>query len=127
MINTENCPTTIEYEYYLPVLPNGFEMVEHGSLSFTVYTKYKNNMSGQEIVLSQCTKKTYDPHFDNEHHVFEEIEINSHSGLCMDLSDNEHFGAIVVWDNDDYILEIDSNLSKNDLLDLAKSAKVLEN
>ena len=63
VINTENCPETIEYEYYLPILPNGFEMVEHDSLSFSVYTKYRNSISGQEIVLSQCTKKMFDPHY----------------------------------------------------------------
>ena len=32
-----------------------------------------------------------------------------------------------MWDNDDYILEIDGNLPKDGLLELAKSAKVLEN
>lgn len=28
-VNTENCPATIEYECYLPELPEGFEMVKH--------------------------------------------------------------------------------------------------
>ena len=44
-INTENCPTTIEYEYYLPDLPEGFEMVAHYNISsFNVYTEYKNDI-----------------------------------------------------------------------------------
>ena len=37
-----NCPATIEYEYYLPELPEGFELVKHDSLSYNLYTLYEN-------------------------------------------------------------------------------------
>ena len=62
-----------------------------------------------------------------EDYGLEDIKINDHNGVCLNLSDKERFGARVVWDNDDYILEIDGNLPKDGLLELAKSAKVLEN
>ena len=126
-VNTENCPTTIEYEYYLSDLPDGFEMVEHDSLSFDVYTLYENTSSGQVITLSQCTKNKFSPRYNTEHHNFEEIEINGHSGVCLDLCNGECDGSIVIWDNGDYILEIAGNLPKNYLVNLAESAKVLEN
>lgn len=126
-VNTENCPTTIEYEYYLPNLPNGFEMVEHDSLSYEVYILYENTSSGQVITLSQYTKEKFTPHYNTEHNNFEEIVINNHHGIFIDFSDNEHFGSIVVWDNGDYILEMIGDLSKNHLVNLAESAKVLEN
>lgn len=126
-VDKENCPATIEYEYYLPELPDGFEMVKHDdSLSFYVYTLYENKF-GQVITLTQSTKEMFDAHYSTERHDFEEIEINGHGGLCMDLSDNEHFGAIVVWDNGDYILELYGNLSKNELIFLAENAEFLEN
>ena len=32
----------------------------------------------------------------------------------------------VIWDNGEYVLEISSNLSKNELLDLCRSTKVKE-
>lgn len=122
--NKENCPTTIEYEYYLPELPEGFEMVEHDdSMSFYVYTLYENGLSGQIITLTQFTKEAFDVHYNTEHHDFGEIEINGHSGLCLDFSD----GSILIWDNGDYILELDGNLSKNELIFLAENTKVLEN
>ena len=74
-VNTEDCPTTIEYEYYLSNLPDEFEMVEHDSLSFYVYTLYENTSSGQVITFSQYTKEKFTPHYNTEHNNFEEIEI----------------------------------------------------
>lgn len=124
-VNTENCPTTIEYEYYIPDLPDGFEMAEHDSSPSSVYIKYKNS-SGQVIVLSQYTKKKFAVHYDTEHQDFEEIEVNGHNGLCLDLSDDDSVGSIVVRDNDDYILELFGHFYKESFLTLAKSAKIFE-
>lgn len=126
-VNTENCPTTIEYEYYLSNLPDGFEMVEHDSLSFYVYTLYENTSSKQVITFSQYTKDKFTPHYNTEHDNFEEIEINGNNGVCLNFSDDEHFRSVVIWDNGDYILEIIGNLPKSHLIDLAESTKVLEN
>ncbi len=126
-INTENCPITIEYEYYLSNLPDGFEMVEHDSLSFYVYTLYENTSSGQVITFSQYTKEKFTPHYNTEHDNFEEIEFNGNNGVCLDFSDDEHFRSVVIWDNGDYILEIIGNLPKSRLIDLVESTKVLEN
>ena len=126
-VNIESCPTTIEHKYYLPDLPKGFELIESDSSSFDVYTLYLNNETKQTITLSQYTKNHFKPHYDTEHHNFEDVEINSHSGLCIDLSDDEHFCSMVIWDNDDYILELFGDLSKNQLVELAKTPEVSEN
>lgn len=126
-VDTENCLTAIEYKYYLPELPEGFEIVEHSSLSFCVNTLYENEFSGQIIKLSQYTKNNYKPHYNTERYDFEQIVINGHNGLCLDFSNDERVDSIVVWDNDDYVLEISGNLNKSSLFELAKSAKVLEN
>ena len=122
-INTKNCPTTIEYEYYLPDLPEGFELVEHDSLSYKVYYLFENELSGQTIMLSQYTKEKYSRHYNTEDYNFEEIEINNHKGIYIYFS--ESFRSIVIWDSKDYILELDGNLPKNEIIDLAKTAKIL--
>ncbi|MCM1299499.1 MAG: DUF4367 domain-containing protein [Firmicutes bacterium] len=124
---TENDPTTIEYEYYLPELPEGFEEIQHDSLSFCVVTLYKNRSTGKNISFSQCTKENFDGHFNTEQRDFEEIEINGHDALLLDLSDDDGEGAIVVWDNGDYVLEIFGELDKNIIIKLAESIEVLKN
>lgn len=126
-VDTENCPTTIEYEYYLPELPEGFEMVEHDSTWTDVYTLYEKKSSCQGITLTQKTKETFSTHYNTEHHDFEEIKINGHSGVCIDFSDSDHDSLIVIWDNGDYILELYGNLPKHELISLAENAKILEN
>lgn len=125
-INMENCPETIEYEYYLPVLPEGFEMVEQDLSVHKVYTPYENKQSGQVITLTQCVKKYYKFNYNTENFFFEEIEINGYKGLFINFDGNEYAHTIVVWDNDDYILELVGDLPKNAILELAKSTKILE-
>ncbi len=124
-VNTEGCPTTIEYEYYLPELPDGYEMVEQCSLSFIICTVYENKLSGQTLMFNQYVKNSFSPHYNTEYYTFEDVDINGHAGLCIDFSDDEHNSSIIIWDNGDYILELVGNLSKNDLAILAKSAKIL--
>ena len=126
-IDTENGLETIEYEYYLPDLPEGFEMAEHDVASFHMYAKYTNDLSGQTIMLSQWIKEKYSRHFNTEDNNFEEIEINGYNGICIYFSELEYVRSVVIWDNGDYILELEGNLPKNELVDLAKNAKVLEN
>lgn len=124
--NTENCPTTIEHTYYLSELPGDFEMVEQTLTQKSVFTQYENASSGQSITLIQCTKDSYNAHYNTEYRSFEEIDINGHAGMCLDFSDDEHFSTLIVWDNGDYILEIVGDFPKNYLVNLAKSAKVLK-
>ncbi len=125
-VNTENGLPTIEYKYYLPELPDGFEIVEQFSSQSDVYTLYKNEVSGQVISLYQHIKTGFAPHYNTEHHDLEEAEINGHGGLCIDFSDDEHDSCIVIWDNDDYILQLSGDLDKESLLTLAKNTKILE-
>lgn len=51
------------------------------------------------------------------------MNINGNASLCIDFGDNEFQRVVVVWDNGDYILELFGDLSKNQLIELAKTAK----
>lgn len=55
------------------------------------------------------------------------MNINGNAGLCIDFGDNEFQHVVVVWDNGDYILELSGDLSKNQLIELAKTAKDSKN
>lgn len=126
VINMENGLETIEYEYFLPNLPEGFEMIRRDSSSLHVFTLYMNEVSEQEITLTQYTKSHYKAHYNTEEYNFEKIVMNGHEAIHICFSDQEGFRSVVIWDNDDYILELFGDLSKNNILELAKSAKILE-
>lgn len=125
-VNTDNCPETIEKEYSLSELPYGFEKTVHNSSPFSASHIYENTTTGQTILFNQWAKPAFDSrHYNTENQKLEEIEINGHYGLCLDTSNGKSKFAEIVWDNGDYILEISENIAKNELIDLAKSTKVV--
>ena len=87
---------------------------------------FENTSTGQTILFNQWAKPAFDSrHYNTENQKLSEIEINGHYGLFLDTSTDEVNSFGVIWDNGDYILEISGNISKPDLLDLAKSTKVV--
>lgn len=125
VINTENCPSTIEDKYYLPCLPDGYEVLGTDSTPFYEWISYENPATEQTLTFCQFAKVSFDStHYDTENQKFQEININCHSGLCLDYSSQGYNYAVIVWDNGDYILELYGETSKNELYDLAKTAKV---
>jgi hypothetical protein len=128
VINTENCPATIEDKYYLPCLPDGYEVSGTDSTPFYEWISYENPATEQTLTFCQFAKASFDStHYDTENQKFEGININGHSGLCLDYSSQGYNYAVIVWDNGDYIFELFGECSKNELYDLAKTAKVIEN
>ena len=126
-INLENCPTVIEEKYYLPELPEGFDLISSNSTPYSETFIYENNQTGQTITFGQWTKPDFDStHYNTEKGELVEVEINGHSGVVLDTSNDTRNATNIIWDNGKYILELFGNLAKSDLLDLAKSAKLLE-
>ncbi|MGN0682961.1 MAG: DUF4367 domain-containing protein, partial [Oscillospiraceae bacterium] len=76
----------------------------------------------------QFVKTDFSPiHFNTEKCDFQEVDINGHCALLLDYSSiGEKFSG-VIWDNGDYVIELCGNLSKNQIIDLAKSTKIYEN
>lgn len=128
VINTDNCPPIIEEKYYLSDLLQDFELLDTDSTPFYENTSYKNKLTGQVIAFRQWVKTEYDSsHYNTEGQDFEEIEINGHYGICLDFSPKGHISSCVIWDNGDYIFELSGDLPKNELIDLAKTAKISKN
>jgi len=121
--NLENAPQTIEYEYALNAVPNGFEIIERISSPIAVYTLYKNKATNQTIALHQWVKSHYKPHVNTEHHDLEEIDINGNTGLCIDFSHDTCYHSLLFWDNGDYIIEISTDFDKECTIDLLKIHK----
>lgn len=123
-INLENCPQTIEYQYVLTNVPEGFELNETLSSTTSVYTLYSNELTGQFITIQQWVKTHYTPHYNTEKRTFEENEINGTTVLFIDLSSDKRNNSVLIWDNDDYIIEISADLDKNNTLDLLNITKL---
>lgn len=122
-INLEGCPQHIEEKYYLPQIPEGFELFDSSNSSISVVTIYINNETKQTITLRQTVKRVFTAHYDNENSILEEIVINDHQGLGLQGKES----YIAAWDNGDYILEVGCDLPKSEVIILAESAKILEN
>ena len=122
----DNCQTVIEEKYYLSELPDSFEILYTNSTPFYEFVSYQNEQTGQTIDFKQYVKSKFgSSHYNTENGKLFEVEINGHSGVFLDVSDDKQNYTGVIWDNGDYILELVGDLDKNGLLNLAKSAKVL--
>ncbi len=126
-VNSENSPSKIEYEYYLPEIPSGYELQNKVTTPFSVCSIFVNPENGNTLTFYQDVKNEYDKHFDTERAVFEEMDINGNYGLYLDIGGENREHGDLVWDNGDYILEIAGDLNKITLSKLAKSVKILEN
>lgn len=127
-IDMENGPTVIEDKYYLSELPEGFEEDYSDTTPYYKFIRYENRHTGQTITFKQWTKSYFDPvHYNAKTDELEEVDINEHCGIFLDLSNDELNRTLLIWDNGDYIIEISGKLSKEDMIDLAKSAKIIEN
>lgn len=117
-----DCPQRIEEVYYLSELPSEFELLEKSVSDISVYTAYINSATGKTITFHQSIKTAFEPRFNTEHSVLEEISIDENKGIGLEGRTD----YIAAWDNGDYILEVWADLSKAETINLAKSAKVSE-
>ena len=88
---------------------------------------FENTKTDQTITFKQWVKTEFDSiHFNTENNELVELEINGHPGLYLETWQNNQISTYIIWDNGNYILEIAGNLNKNDIVELAKSAKLIK-
>ncbi len=121
-IDFTDCPQKIEEVYYLSGLSEEFELLEESISDTSVYTSYINSAAGITITFHQSIKEAFEPHYNTEYSDLEEISIGENKGIGLEGK----IDYIAAWDNEDYILEIWADLPKSEIINLAKSAKVLE-
>ena len=128
IIDIDNCPSVIEEKYVLSGLTDNFEIIDSFSMPISEYVCYKNKSTGDTINFTQWVKSEFDSsNYNTENNNFTEVKINDWNGLCLELIDNESYYSGVIWDVGDYILEISGNVDKNTIVNLAKTAKIVNN
>ena len=75
------------------------------------------------INFGQHTKAEYDILLNTENADIEIIKINGHEAIYYMDNHNYHH---IIWDNDDYIISLGSNIGKTTLIDIADSVQKVE-
>lgn len=130
MFATDNSsPTIIEQVYYLEALPDNYIYTEgYGGIGENfIQCMYTNFENGDILIFDQYSKNQFDARFDNDYSEIIQIEFDGYNGFIWRSKIPEDKYLTLVWDNGDYILALWCNFPENDLLNLAKSAKVSQN
>ena len=112
-------PETIQEEYYISDLPEGFiqSQVDKTDKSFYIVYSYEE----RHIIFEQHTLSTFKLNIDNEHNHFEEY--TDPNGTVYKIATSKD-NTMIMWSNEDYVFMISSNLNKDDTLKLCKSTKL---
>ncbi len=116
-------PSTIEKQYTLSVLPEGYQQYEHTISDVDLFTAYKND-NGKEFVFTQTVKSEYNSYINTDGFTIEEVIINGCNGLCVEFARETGTSTLVIWDSKDYILELHGNFAKEELINLANSNEI---
>ena len=123
-IDTANCPSTIEKEYSLSVVPEGFEMYDVSATSTDITVMYCNPDTEQVLVFGQTVKSEFNPHINTEGYDLQETKVNSSNAIYIEYINAYGVSSTVIWDNEDYILELFGDFDNNELRDLAISNEI---
>ena len=104
-IDTSNCPSTIEKEYSLSVVPEGFEMYDVSATSTDITVMYCNPDTEQVLVFGQTVKSEFNPHINTEGYDLQETKVNSCNAIYIEYINAYGVSSTVIWDNEDYILD----------------------
>ena len=114
-------PKTIEDEYYISELPEGFELTEENKSKYKYFALYSNGQN--YIMFYQYTMGYYNNNYNNERSDFEK-SIDSESVDYI-----FHYAIVddsytIIWKNNLYVFEIHSNLDRSDIIKLYNSTKI---
>lgn len=115
----EDYPDTIEEEYYISALPDGFEETSNSrseTNNYMVYSKEEDY-----IIFSQFTKSEFKLYFDDE---YPEYSIDPEGEKYFIIKTD--YDKIYIWNNERYAFYVQSNLDKDTILNLCNSIKVKE-
>lgn len=119
-VDVNDCPKTIEKEYALSVVPDGYELYEVVSDEEIVYIVYMN-ADGEELIFIQTVKAKFNSHINTENNTLHEHSINGCDAVSIEFDGGESLSSIVIWNNSKYILTLDGECPEDELISLAES------
>ncbi len=122
-VEENNPPQYLEKIYELGYVPEGFELVEESiTEGGAIYVYVSDN---KRIIFSQFTKYGLGMGIDNERSI-KSYEVIGNQSYIVYISTNSS-DITVIWDDGEYLFALDSNLSKEETINLCTSLKVKEN
>ncbi len=115
----EDYPTFIEEEYEIANLPEGFELADYYVDETSVVAMYINN--DKYILFEQTVYYDFKGNFDNSNAEFEYYTDTSGQEYLFYNTGNN---CNIMFDNGKYVIRIESNLYKDDIIDLCKDTKI---
>lgn len=118
-VSMEGAKRFIEYEYYIPEIPEGFYLEQYNGNKFEILFLHTSFDGNDQIDFFQHTKYSA-MYFDNENwDSIEDVMIGDKHGKLI-IS-----GRVVelVWDNGDYILKIFCTVPAEEAIRLAESVQ----
>lgn len=113
-------PTQIEDIYCVPDPPVGYSLYEYSATPVGVSWTYLDNENNL-FSLNQQLKDGYHAYANTEGYSLVFTNVGEYEGYYIDFGED---GALLDWDNDDYILCLDGNFTVNDLTEIAKTVCV---
>ncbi|MDE6424818.1 MAG: DUF4367 domain-containing protein [Ruminococcus sp.] len=120
-VEDDSAPTTLEEIYAITYNLNDFEIIDNEEDEYKrdiVYFK-----DGTVIYFLQETKKMYNHDVNTEDAEILTMDINGHEAIYF-IDNNDY--CHIIWDNEDYIISLCSNIDENILIQMAKSVQKVE-
>ena len=117
--SADGYPKSIEEEYCISELPEGFERSDVTRSDTCVKTTYSKG--SEMITLTQYTKRGFEQDYGDKD---SQYIVTNDTDKAMYLMILNASGTTVLWDNGKYIFEIISNSDKDSALDLCRSTKI---
>ena len=118
--DSDSYPETIEEEYVISNIPEGFELIEHHENENMVASVYLNE--DKYIIFEQTVKYGFTLSHDNEYSTTENYTDENGQEYIIRITDS--VDIFVLWDNGDYFFRISGNLDKESALNMCKSVTV---
>ena len=116
--SNDGYPKTIEEEYRISKLPQGFKQQYHNRTETMVDIPYYS--SDSRIMFTQFTKDSFEIIFTDEAKTEEFADAD---GQKYQVVITEH-ETVYIWDNGRYVFMVSGDLDKETMLDLCRSVKV---
>lgn len=117
--NDENAPKSIEQKYDITYNLEGYTRTVNNDDVICRYISY--TFEDRYVEIIQSTISDFTGWLNTEDANVSEIEINGHKAIICNFSKG---GYYVLWNNDDYIIEINSNLDKSTIINIAESVDI---